>query len=203
MIQNLGYVDKLKLVDIELESISESIATLGVNIVDKKASGSYPSGFLDGSNWGCRNAVDGARALTTLLNRNYHNTAYPIGTFFVSITDPAIEVSTVDAYDYINGGNIYWGTNESLGGLHWLYSGPNTSDAICFPDRWNKLSLLRQNRINFWNIPENMDIIWEVVDWTEVNRVGTPFEYGSIYYPMGPYDHSWFVRIGYPVYIRD
>jgi hypothetical protein len=63
--------------------------------------------------------------------------------------------------------------------------------------------MLRSNRIEYWNIAQNISTIWEIFDWTEVNRIGNPFEYGIIYSPMGPYDHSWFVRIGYPVYIRD
>jgi hypothetical protein len=181
-------------------SVVDGIATVAIDWADGTTIESIPEpSDNNGSNYPCSDVNYGAIRLTKLLRFNYHE-ELPIGSYTVSLTDPFFSISTLTSTGFVNGNLMYLGTNENIGGPQLLYSGPNNENVICFPDRWNKLENVRTQFIPTFNIPSHLAIVREEVSWGCFARTGTPFSYGSIYYPMGPCDHEWFPTIGYIVH---
>ena len=119
---------------------------------------------------------------------------YPAGTYFISISPLLIQTTnSIVGYDGVFY-PIYAGTSEALGGPAWLHSGWNATNEICFPDYWDKHLAMR----NFFagNLMPDHEVFWgEYESWYSPTP-GSPMDYGSPYYPMGPYYHGWGYRTG-------
>lgn len=183
-----------------IQSVENGIAVVVIDWADGTIVDSVPEpSDNNGSNYECSDVPTGAIRLTKLLRYNYHP-ELPAGAYAVSLSLPFSSISTLEDLGFVNGNLMYVGTNENLGGPHWLYSGPNNSNSICFPDRWTKLVAARNYFIPTFDIPPHLSIVREAVDWGCTIRVGSPYNYGSLYYPMGPCDHEWYPTVGYIVY---
>lgn len=119
------------------------------------------------------------------------------GSFIVSTNPPTFVDAVTEVPNPVGIYPRYMGTSDIQGGPHWIYSGPDAANAICFPDRWNRYLAARQHTLDILNPPSNRYPVIEFFGANYVPRTGQPFTYGSPIYPMGPWGHFWVFRIGY------
>lgn len=117
------------------------------------------------------------------------------GTYITSLTKPTI-ISDNSIYSYVGGYAMYAGSRADLGGPALIFNGPNGTDQLCFPGYWNKYLALKTRFSPASFTEPGRKIVWE--SWSGVYSplVGTPMSYGSPYYPMGAYHHTWVWRSG-------
>lgn len=86
---------------------------------------------------------------------------------------------------------VYLGTDDLLGGPDWLES-DQSFEQVCFPDYWNRHLALKQWYYDQFLPTPGRVLIQQYYTTFNLPRIGGPMDYGSPYYPMGPYDHEFF-----------
>ncbi len=190
---------KVYMFDHEIMSVENGVATIEIKWLDKiegVGDEEFSGVSWDGTGLGCMNAVQGAYAIDFLRRKNFPGQAIAPGDVVVSIFSWFNSVTDIRGYSL--GYPYYYGTNLSFGiaGTGLLYSGPNTGLPICFPEQWQRYLEVRQNTLDFAQLRPYESLVRESFEWSYYQRTGTAFEYGSIFYPMGPYDHTWYWTIG-------
>lgn len=113
--------------------------------------------------------------------------------YYVSISAESY-VSPLNGYGLLNGYTVYLGTDDALGGPDWLESG-TAGTQVCFPAYWQRHLLLRQWLFNQFAYVSGRVLIREEYEANFMPPTSlTPMDYGSPYYPMGPYDHLYKFR---------
>jgi len=118
--------------------------------------------------------------------------------FFTTVSD-FHHLSTTDGYGAINGYSVYFGSNVPPG-PGWLESGSG-SWQVCFPPYWNEHMEMKN-----WYLTDHAagpgDVMMEQSYHTSyIPLCCSPMDYGSPYYPMGPYDHYYKFKHGHSVRI--
>lgn len=104
--------------------------------------------------------------------------------FFVSISDPVF-IFDNDWYSLYGGYSAYTGSNAPVGPAL-IPQGP-AGELVWFPAQWHKHLALRQWYYDqFVLVPGRRLINERYVQWYEPTA-GVPMDYGSPYYPMGPW----------------
>lgn len=102
-------------------------------------------------------------------------------------------LSTLDWYDLQNNYTVYLGTRSSLGGPEWLKS-LQSYEEVCFPDYWTDHLALKQWYYDQFAFTPGRVLVEQHYETNYMPRTGGPMDYGSPFYPMGPYDHVFFFR---------
>lgn len=200
---------RIYLVDIELKGSSESEAQLQAAWKMFMADGSrgFAAEVVAPGYVGCYKAMgpsttdDAADVMSYKLKNWYH--IYPANTYFTSVSSPIVTTFNSYVWNGAMGDPVYAGTPTTQfdgQGPGWLHSGGNSSNEICFPDYWNKHQGMRAY---LGQTPPGTEIFDEVY-YSSYNppqagpggAAPTPEDYGSVYYPMGPYYHRWVWRYG-------
>lgn len=191
--------DRVYAVDLEPVSLENGFALIRLEWHDVDGENELPGPWSpDGAGWPCMNPIQGARAIQTLIRRNFHGVRPPAGSIIVTygglqIYDAVTEVGYFGAYPY------YLGTSTLLNGPFLMYSGADWPSAICFPLWWEKHLQLRTAVENQMNLPQHLSLVRERFDAVYIPRTGPPMTYGSPYYPMGPWDFMWTFWVGHVI----
>ncbi|MBS1583647.1 MAG: hypothetical protein JST66_15720 [Bacteroidetes bacterium] len=126
---------------------------------------------------------------------------YPLGTYFVSVSLPQIIGDNTQVWTGLNNYPVYAGTPTTQydgQGPGWIHSGWNSPTELCFPNYWSRYLTMKQFFAPPSSFEPGREVIWE--DWSADYAVlsGGPMDYGSPYYPMGPYHHTWVWKHGIP-----
>lgn len=142
---------------------------------------------------------DGADVMRIKLKK-----IYPVGTYFTSVSkvDGVTDITVYGLGPAPTYYTVYYGTKATLFpgiGPGWIHTGQNASNEICFPDYWNKFVLLRDRYADPSSFTGGREIIINDFRANYSPLSGGPMNYGSPYYPMGPYHHSWTYQTGIPM----
>lgn len=114
--------------------------------------------------------------------------------FYVTVTS-WLHLSPLDWYNNLGGYTVYLGTDELNSGPDWLESDHSYAN-VCFPDYWNKFLAMKAWYIAQYTAQSGMVLVDKRYETNYSLLSGYPMDYGSPYYPMGPYEHNFIYRRG-------
>ena len=102
-------------------------------------------------------------------------------------------LGTLDEYGVLDGYVTYMGTLDDYGGPAWFTSGQAFTQ-VCFPDYWQRHLAMKQWYYSWHPGPPGRCLVEQHYTTSFSPRTGGPMSYGSLWYPMGPYDHTFYFK---------
>lgn len=186
---------KVYMLDHELTSIVDGIATVIVEWSDKDPTSALP-GPYNPSGSGCHDVDEACFLMDGLLHWNFHQTAPLIPSFYVTLYPPSpywaelTDNAHVEPNDYGYVG--YFGTSVAQGGAQLLFNGNTFSSSVCFPETWNRLVIAREILKQHIALEEPYEFVKERVRWYGYNYGQT----GIALYPTGYWHHQFEYKVG-------